>query len=81
MRPSPTGQSGIRKLVNLLGQERADEVVRETLERAGLEELLTPDDCYRFAMELIKQGGALEAVGRAMRVQAYLHGAREDVGA
>jgi hypothetical protein len=74
----PTADPALQKLVNLLGAERAETVVRETLQRIGLETLNTPDDRYRFAKELLKQGGALGAVGRAMRIQAILHGASED---
>ena len=78
MTRSATGRAGLQKLVNLLGQEKAELVVRETLAKIGLTELLTPDDCCLFADELIRQGGVLEVVGRAMRIQAYLHGARGD---
>ena len=78
MSGSPAADPALQKLVNLLGRERADAVVLQTMQRIGLETLSTPDDRYRFAKELIKQGGVLEAVGRAMRIQAILHGARED---
>ena len=77
MTASPA-DAALQKLVNLLGRERAEAVVRETLASTGLTGLLTPDDRYRFARQLIKQGGVLEAVGKAMRIQAILHGAVEE---
>jgi hypothetical protein len=77
---SALANSTRQKLVNVLGPEEAEIVVRETLRRIGLAELLTPDDCYRFAVELVKQGGMLAIVGHAIRTQAFLHGAREAVG-
>lgn len=66
-----------QKLINVLGEERAKKVIAETMTRAGLRSLETPDERYRFACELMTQGGVLEAVGRAMKIQALLHGAKE----
>ena len=67
----------VQKLINVLGAERARKVIAETMARAGLRSLETPDERYRFATELMTQGGVLEAVGRAMKIQAILHGAKE----
>ena len=66
-----------QKLINVLGEERAKKVIEETMKRSGLRSLETPDERYRFACELMTQGGVLEAVGRAMKIQAILHGAKE----
>ena len=71
-------QEAVQKLVNVLGQERAKRVVAETMQRAKLSSLTTAQERYRFACELMTQGGILEAVGRAMKIQAILHGARDD---
>ena len=40
----------------------------------GVRSLVTADDRYRFACELMNAGGVLEAVGRALKIQAILHG-------
>lgn len=70
-------EHAVQKLVNVLGSERANRTIADTMRRAGLRSLDTPDERYRFACELMTQGGILEAVGRAMKIQAILHGAKE----
>ena len=67
-----------KKLVHLYGPERSQTLVRDTMREIGLDALLSPDDRMRFGAALIRKGGLLEAIGRAIRVQAILHGARED---
>jgi hypothetical protein len=44
----------------------------------GVRELSTPDDLMEFANYLVKQGGVVESVGRALKVTAILRGARSD---
>jgi hypothetical protein len=67
----------LQKLHNVLGDERAHDVIRNTLAELGLAELRSPDDRLRFGSVLVRQGGILEAIGRAIKVQAILHGAKE----
>jgi len=69
---------GLSKLVRMYGPQKADLLVKETLRELGLAALETPDDRMRFGGALLKKGGLLEAIGRAIRIQAILHGARED---
>ena len=66
------------KLVRLYGPERTAVLVRDTLREIGINAIVTPDDRMRFGKALLKKGGLLEAIGRAIRIQAILHGARED---
>ena len=68
----------LSKLVRLYGAERTETLVRETLREIGIAGLHSADDRLRFGGALIKKGGLLEVVGRAIRIQAILHGARED---
>lgn len=70
----------LSKLVRLYGHERTEALVRDTMREIGLLALATPDDRLKFGSALIKQGGLLAAVGRAIRIQAILHGAREHSG-
>jgi hypothetical protein len=51
--------------------------LQRTLDEAGVPDLATPDRRSLFAATLIEKGGVLEAVGRAIRVQALLQGATE----
>jgi hypothetical protein len=72
-RPDPS----LTKLTNIMGPARAKVLVAETLRQAGLTAIETPDDRYRFACALMLNGGICEAIGRAIKIQAILHGARE----
>jgi hypothetical protein len=67
----------LRKLENVLGAERAKTVTRDTLREIGLETLRTPNDRLRFGEALVHKGGLLEVVGRSIKIQAILHGAKE----
>ena len=65
------------KLVRLYGVERTETLVRDTLLELGIATIDSADDRLKFGAALIKRGGLLEVVGRAIRVQAILQGARE----
>ena len=64
------------KIRALLGEERGAEVINQTMRSAGLHSIDAPDERYRFGVELTKSGGLLEAIGRAVMVQALLQGAK-----
>jgi len=68
-------QAALQKVYNVMGLERGREIIEQTLKQMGLRELTTPDDRLRFGAELIKKGGVLESIGRAIKIQAILHGA------
>jgi hypothetical protein len=63
------------KLLGVLGKERGELVIADTMRAAGISSLETPGERYRFGVELTKQRGLLEAIGRAIMVQAILQGA------
>lgn len=65
----------LRKLVTVLGAQRARTLAAEILAEIGLGALTTPDDRLRFATALMNRGGLLEHIGRAIKIQAILHGA------
>src|SRR5262249_28865020 len=67
----------LAKLANIMGPQRAKIIIAETMREIGLLELRTPDDRARFGSALVARGGVLEAVGRAIKIQAILHGAKE----
>jgi hypothetical protein len=73
----PLFQEIRKKLDNVLGREKAQAIVTETLARVGLQDLSTPDECYRFGVSLMRRGGIFEAVGRSIKIQSILHGARD----
>ena len=65
------------KLVRLYGVERAGALVRDTLREVGIDAIHSAEDRLKFGTALIGKGGLLAVVGRAIRVQAILQGARE----
>jgi hypothetical protein len=67
----------LQKLSNVMGREAAPTFIAETCRSLGLKDLDAPEARLLFAGALIEKGGLLEAVGRAIKVQALLHGAKE----
>jgi hypothetical protein len=66
------------KLVRLFGTERTEILVRDAMREVGIASVHSADDRLKFGGALIKKGGLLEVVGRAIRVQAILQGARDE---
>jgi hypothetical protein len=64
-----------RKLLNMLGPDEAEELVRELLPLLGLRALTTPDDCFRFGTKVIERGGIYGILGKSIQTQAILNGA------
>ncbi len=73
---SAHGDRAIEKLRHVLGAKAADELIHDAMRGAGISSLDRPDDLALFADELIRAGGLIEAVGRAIKVQALLAGAK-----
>jgi len=69
-------QKACDKIRTVLGTARGNEVIETTMRAAGLASIEAADDRYRFGVELTKKGGLLEAIGRAVMVQALLQGAK-----
>jgi hypothetical protein len=69
------GSQALGKLVRVLGPEQGRAMADETLRQIGLPSLVSADDCLRFGEALIARGGLLEAIGRAIKIQALLNGA------
>jgi len=67
----------LQKLSNVLGSDAAPKFIHATCRELGLSGLRGPQDRMTFACALIARGGLMEAVGRAIKIQALLHGARE----
>ena len=64
-----------QRLIKALGRERGNRCAEQALTNLGLRELRGPQDLLYFANELIRHGGVVEAVGRALKVSAILRGA------
>ena len=65
------------RMTKALGPKRANEVMREALTQLDDRRIDGPDDVLAFAEQLIGGTGLVQAVGRALKVQALLHGAAE----
>jgi hypothetical protein len=74
MPPNPA----IQKVINVLGRERGQQLIEETLREIGLRSIDTPNERVRFGNVLIKRGGVLESLGRSIKIQAILHGATDE---
>ncbi len=66
----------VAKLRNALGDERALALWREVALALRIENLDAPNDRLRFGDALVAKGGVLEVIGRAIKVQALLRGAK-----
>ena len=67
----------LQKLANILGPAEAPKFISSTCRSLGLPGLDRPQDRMLFGCALIERGGLFEAIGRAIKVQAILHGAEE----
>lgn len=71
--------AAVEKLVRVLGRPRAEALVAETLRQIGAPDLAAPESRLRFGHALTQRGGVVEAIGRAIKIQAILEGASEAV--
>ena len=80
--PSPLLKGAIdpalSKVLNMMGPDRGRAAIADAMRRASLTSLQTPDDRLRFACALMESGGICAAIGRAIKIQAILHGASAD---
>lgn len=67
----------LKKLTHVLGPDEAPRFISSTCRDLGLKGLDEPQERMVFACNLIERGGLMEAIGRAIKIQAILHGARE----
>jgi hypothetical protein len=75
--PDAMKDPAISKVISIMGRERGMQVVEDAMQHARLETLRTPDDRYAFASALMTRGGVFEAIGRSIKIQAILHGAKD----
>lgn len=64
------------KLENVFGKAKAAELVAEVCAEHGISSLDGPSQRLAFGDALVARGGLLEMIGRAIKIQAILHGAR-----
>jgi len=66
----------LAKIINVMGSDRAQTAIADAMQRAKLTALQSPNDRLRFAVALMQSGGIFETIGRAIKIQAILHGAK-----
>lgn len=76
MTAPPQLDPALLKLESVFGRERARQLIADVCREIGIESLDTPNDRLAFGEALTERGGLLEAIGRAIKVQAILHGAK-----
>jgi hypothetical protein len=65
----------LEKLSNVVGRERAEEVLATTLLELGVDDLRSANDLYAFAQRVKRMEGFVGAVGALLSVHAVIHGA------
>ena len=75
--PAHADDPAISKLYSVLGEKKGEELLSQILRELGLTAIASPHDRLRLGNALISRGGVLEAIGRAIKIQAILHGASE----
>lgn len=70
-------EASIEKLERILGHERASSVIAAAMKAAGVRDLDDPTSRLRFGRALCRKSGIVEAIGRAITIQAILEGADE----
>jgi len=70
-------EATFQRLVRALGKGTGTMLGHEVLLAMGLRALNSQNDLLAFANRLIARGGAVESVGRALKVSALLRGAVE----
>ena len=71
--------AAVKKLVHVLGRPRADALIADTLRQIGRSDLAAAENRLLFGHALTRHGGVIEAIGRAIKIQAILEGASEAV--
>ena len=67
--------AAVEKLIRVLGRARAEALIADTLREIGLSDLGEAESRLRFGHALTQRGGVVEAIGRAIKIQAILEGA------
>lgn len=65
------------RLTKALGAARATQITKDAIAALGERRFDDPQDLLDLAEHIIKMGGLVQMVGRALKVQALLRGAVE----
>ena len=65
-----------QQLARVLGPERAQDVVAKAYRVSGLKLVSSAAELLVFADAMVAEGGFIEVVGRGLKVEALLRGAR-----
>ena len=65
-----------QQLARVLGPERAQEIISRAHRVSGLEVVSSAAELLVFADVMVSEGGFIEVVGRGLKVEALLRGAR-----
>ena len=68
--------SARQQLTRVLGTERAQDVVARAHKRSTVKVVTTAVELLSFADAMVAEGGFIEVVGRGLKVEALLRGAR-----
>lgn len=73
--PSPLSEDVRSRLSRVVGAPKAQSLIQETLRKAGIPDIVTPQDMFVIASLLETNGGAIAVVASALKMRALLRGA------
>lgn len=73
--PTPLSEDVRSRLSRVVGAARAQTLIQETLKKAGIPSIVTPQDMFAFATLLEVHGGSVAVVASAIKMRALLRGA------
>lgn len=71
-------ERALRRLVRVLGEAEAADVIAQVTAETGVQRLQSAQQVLTVAQALVRRGGFVEVVGRMLKAQALLAGARLD---
>jgi hypothetical protein len=66
------------RLARVVGAERAQALLEDTMKKAGIEDITTSQDLFEVAGYLEAHGGSVAVIAAAIRMRALLRGADPD---
>lgn len=71
-------ERALRQLVRVLGEAEAADVIAQVTAETGVQRLQSAQQVLTVAQALVRRGGFVEVVGRMLKAQALVAGARLD---
>ena len=67
------------KIKKMLGEDEGQALIDDILSEMNSTNLVEPNDLLKFSLLLNIKGGLVAAIGSAIKIQAFMLGATEDI--